>query len=161
MAIRRKKTAKCDAVAMLIADHKEVAKLFAGYKRAKARNDRKAKSGLVVKICQALTLHATIEEEIFYPATAELKAEDEEAGEIVAEAEEEHKIVKTLLEDLDGLDAGDEKFDAKVKVLTENVRHHADEEEEDMFPFFDDLPKERQDEVSQQLRARKSELTEE
>jgi hemerythrin superfamily protein len=105
-----------------------------------------------------LTIHATVEEEIFYPAINERKGEDEEAGEIVNEAVEEHKIVKTLLEEISALPPEDEQFHAKVTVLIESVRHHAEEEEEDMFPYFDDLPKERQEQVSERLRLRKAEL---
>ena len=76
----------------------------------------------------------------------------------MAESQEEHKIVKTLLEELTDLGPEVEQFDAKIKVLTESVRHHAEEEVEDMFPFFDDLDKERQDEISSQMKERKAEL---
>src|SRR6185295_10094962 len=117
-----------------------------------------AKQKLFDEMNLELTVHATIEEEIFYPAIEALKDEDEEAGDIVNEAEEEHKIVKTLLAELSELDPEAEEFDAKVTVLIENVRHHAEEEEKEMFPFFEELPQERQDEISEKMRLRKNEL---
>ncbi len=146
------------ATAALRDDHKKVKHLFSEYEKLGEKGKPEAKQKLFDEMNKELTIHATIEEEIFYPAIAELKAEDEQAGDIVNEAQEEHKIVKTLLAELSGLDPEDEQFDAKVTVLMENVRHHAGEEEKDMFPFFEDLPEERQDEVSEKLRLRKAEL---
>jgi hemerythrin superfamily protein len=155
MATRRKKTAPRDAVALLVADHKEVAKLFAGYKRAKARNDRKAKSGLVVKICQALTLHATIEEEIFYPDVE--RALGKTGPDKIGEATVEHGSLKMLIAELEAMAADDKLFDPTVKVLQEYVEHHVEEEETDMFPKVRrtklDLMA-----IGEQLAARKKEL---
>ncbi|MBV8880544.1 MAG: hemerythrin domain-containing protein [Planctomycetaceae bacterium] len=146
------------ATALLREDHRKVKHLFAEYEKLGEDAPADSKVELFEQMRKELTIHAQIEEEIFYPAIDELKGEDEEAGEIVAESNEEHKIVKTLLEELSGLDPEDEQYDAKVKVLTENVKHHAEEEEEEMFPFFDELPKERQDDISEQMRMRKAEL---
>lgn len=142
------------ATALLREDHKVVKGLFSDYEKAEARAK---KHELFLEIRKELTIHATIEEEIFYPAM--LEVDDEECQELLKEAHEEHKIVKTLLEELSAMDAGDEQFDAKVKVLGENVEHHAGEEEKEMFPYFDELPKERQDEVSSQLEERKQDLS--
>lgn len=146
------------ATATLRDDHKTVKHLFSEYEKLGDGAKAETKKSLFEQMKKELTVHAAIEEEIFYPAIRELEVEDEEAGEIVNEAEEEHKIVKTLLEELSELEPDDEQFDAKIKVLTENVQHHAEEEEEEMFPYFDDLPKERQEEISDELRERKAEL---
>jgi hemerythrin superfamily protein len=85
--------------------------------------------------------------------------EDDDVQDLLREAHEEHKVVKTLLSELSEMTPSDEQFDAKMKVLMENVLHHAEEEEEEMFPSFDELPKETQDEVSRQLQARKEEFS--
>jgi hemerythrin superfamily protein len=146
------------ATALLRNDHKEVKNLFSQYEDQED-GDSQTKQELFEEIKRELTVHATIEEEIFYPALDEVA--NEEARKRVIEAREEHKVVKTLLEELSGLDSSAEEFDGKMKVLIENVRHHAEEEEEEMFPHFDELPKERQNEVSEQLRERKAELSEE
>jgi hemerythrin superfamily protein len=146
------------ATALLRNDHKEVKNLFSQYEDQED-GDSQTKQELFEEIKRELTVHATIEEEIFYPALDEVA--NEEARKRVIEAREEHKVVKTLLEELSGLDSSAEEFDGKMKVLIENVRHHAEEEEEEMFPHFDELPKERQNEVSEQLRERKAELSKE
>lgn len=149
------------ATAILREDHKKVKHLFSQYEKLKEDAEPDIKRGLFEEMKKELTIHATVEEEIFYPAIESLKAEDEEAGEIVSEANEEHKIVKTLLAELSELDPEDEQYNAKIKVLTENVKHHAEEEETDMFPFFEELDKERQDQISMELSERKAELTQE
>ena len=142
------------ATALLREDHREVKQLFAAYD--KEESDSK-QAELFEEVKRELTIHAQIEEEIFYPAL--LGVDDEECQELLKEAFEEHKIVKTLLEELSGMESSAEQFDAKVKVLGENVEHHAEEEEKEMFPFFDELPKEQQNEVSRILQERKEELS--
>lgn len=150
------KTRSTKATALLREDHRKVRRLFSEYEDLEDDAKPEEKKALFDAMNRELTIHATIEEEIFYPAMEEVRSED--ADELVKEAEEEHKIVKTLLEELSALDPSDEQYDAKVKVLTENVRHHAEEEEEEMFPHFDDLPKERQEQISERLKFRKIEL---
>jgi hypothetical protein len=86
------------------------------------------RQGLYKKISTELEIHTMIEEEIFYPAAREA------ADEMVAEAIEEHRVVKRLLQELEGMDPSDERFDAKMTVVIENVEHHAEEEEQEMFP---------------------------
>ena len=155
MATRRKAVAR-DAVALLIADHEEVAKLFAAYGRAKARKDLKTKSGLAAKICQALTVHATIEEEIFYPDVE--RALGKTGPDMIGEATVEHGSLKTLIAELESLPASDRLFDPTVKVLQEYVEHHVEEEETEMFPKVRrtklDLVA-----IGEQLAARKQELS--
>jgi hemerythrin superfamily protein len=120
-----------DAVALIKADHRTVEQLFREFEEA---GDRayKTKQQLVSQIIQELEVHATIEEEIYYPAV-EAKAK-KDGKELVAEAVEEHHVVKVLLGELATMSAEDESFDAKVTVLMENVRHHVEEEEEELLP---------------------------
>ena len=116
-----------EATAMLRADHKVVSALFEQYE--KARSTAK-KQGLVEKICSELTAHATIEEEIFYPAVkAALKDH-----ELVPEATVEHATLKDLVRQIRGQTPDGEMYDAKVKVLSEYVKHHVKEEQNEMFP---------------------------
>jgi hemerythrin superfamily protein len=113
---------KMDAVSLLKADHRKVEELFESFEKAR-ENDRKKK--LVKQICTELTIHTMIEEEIFYPAcTGQVKDED-----IVDEAYVEHDGAKVLLSELSNSDPGNEFYDAKVKVLSEMIKHHVKEEE--------------------------------
>jgi iron-sulfur cluster repair protein YtfE (RIC family) len=144
------------ATQMLKEDHRNVKKLFAKYEQL-GDNARTLKTELFETIKDELTVHATIEEEIFYPSLEE--SEDPDAREMINEAHEEHEIVKTLLEELSVLEAGSDEFDAKMKVLSENVEHHAQEEESEIFPVFNALPRDRQDDVAEDLRQRRLKLT--
>jgi len=114
-----------DAITLLKQDHTKVRALFKEYEDAGDRAIQ-TKHRLFDEIKQELDVHAAIEEEIFYPAVKRLRAED--ARDLVLEAIEEHHVIKTLLKELAGLTPEDEAFDAKVKVLCENVDHHATEE---------------------------------
>ena len=120
-----------DAIKLLKADHDEVEALFAQYEKQKKR-DGSQKSDLIDKICTALTVHAQIEEEIFYPAARD--ALDENGDELLDEAEVEHSSIKSLVEQLEAMIPNDELCDAKVKVLSEYVKHHVKEEEGELFP---------------------------
>jgi hemerythrin superfamily protein len=121
------KSAAKDAIALLKADHQAVSGLFAEYEKTSSSSNKKA---LVADICTALSVHAQIEEEIFYPAVkAALKDKL-----LVPEATIEHASVKDLIAQLDGVEPDGEMFDAKVKVLSEYVRHHVKEEQNEMFP---------------------------
>jgi hypothetical protein len=113
-----------DAVALIKADHRKVEQLFREFEDA---GDRayKTKQRLATQIVNELEVHATIEEETYYPAV-EAKAK-KDGKELVAEAVEEHHVVRILLGELAGMSAEDEAFDAKVTVLMENVRHHVEE----------------------------------
>lgn len=124
-----------DAITLLKEDHEKVRKLFKEFEGL-GDNAYTTKREVVDSIIEELTVHAFIEEELFYPATRKLEAEgnETEPEELVKEAEEEHAQVKTLLAELQTLPAEDEYFDAKVTVVMDNVRHHAEEEEEEMFP---------------------------
>ena len=127
-----------DAITLLRKDHELVEQLFKQFEKLTERA-QKSKKALVQKMIRELAVHSAIEEMLFYPAVrmAALKA-DTRAGEKLAdtvlESLEEHHIVKWVLSELDGMKPDDERFEAKVKVLTENVRHHIEEEQEEMFP---------------------------
>jgi hemerythrin superfamily protein len=144
------------ATALLKEDHQKVKKLFSQFEKLDAGRDSD-RAQLFDQIKKELTVHAQIEEEIFYPAVE--RAEDEEADDLVREAHEEHRIVKTLLEELSALSSADPQFDAKIKVLKENVLHHAEEEQDEIFPVFDSLERMERERISEQLQARKRELT--
>lgn len=119
-----------DAITLLRNDHKTVQQLFKRFEKA-GKNAFVEKRQIVDRIIQELSIHATIEEQYFYP-TARSSVPDVE--DIALESLEEHHLVKWTLSELDGLDPASERFDAKVTVLIENVRHHVEEEESDFFP---------------------------
>jgi hemerythrin-like domain-containing protein len=119
-----------DAIALLTADHRQVSAMFKQFEelgeRAKA-----SKKKLADQICAALRVHTQIEEEIFYPAVREASKDLED---LVDEAVVEHASAKDLIEQLEAADPEDDLYDAKVKVLGEQVEHHVEEEEKEMFP---------------------------
>jgi hemerythrin superfamily protein len=117
-----------DALELLKTDHKTVKELFKKVETSK--NDKQQKQ-LFEEIKMELETHTHIEETVFYPAVAKY----DELKDMVLESLEEHKQVKTLLREMDNLTEDSEKFEPKLKVLMENVEHHAEEEEEaKMFP---------------------------
>ena len=124
---------EADACTFLDTDHKAVKKLFKAYEElthSKARDVDQKKRELAQEICQELTVHATIEEEIFYPALREALKETD----ALAEAEVEHAGAKDLIAQIEAMDQADEMFDAKVKVLGEYIDHHVKEERNQIFP---------------------------
>lgn len=121
----RGSTRSMDAIKLLKQDHREVEQLFDQFEAS--RSNRKQQ--IAEQICQMLTVHAQIEEEIFYPAARQaLKEED-----LVDEATVEHQSAKDLIAQIQGASGADDLFEAKVKVLGEYVRHHVKEEEGEMF----------------------------
>jgi hypothetical protein len=110
-----------DAVALLKADHRKVEGLFARFERAK---DAKMKGTLAQEICTELTVHAAIEEEIFYPACQGKVEED-----LSNESYVEHDGAKILIAELEASSPDNEFYDAKMKVLSEQIKHHVKEEE--------------------------------
>jgi len=123
-------TTQMDALALLKADHKAVEALFSRFEHLGERAF-KSKAAVVADVVKALSVHAAIEEELFYPAVRQRLADQESQ---VLEALEEHHILKWTLDELDGMDPEHERFDAKVTVLMESVRHHVKEEEGELFP---------------------------
>ena len=121
-----------NAITLLKNDHKTVEDLFKRFEKLGPRAV-KSKQDIVERIVRELTVHASIEEMVFYPAIREA-VEKGDVDTMVLEALEEHHIVKWVLWELESMSADDERFDAKVTVLIENVRHHVGEEEKDLFP---------------------------
>ena len=115
-----------DAIELLIQQHDEVDDLFEQIEEA---DDDEEKATLVQALADNLAAHATIEEKIFYPA-----AYREQTDDLLHEAVEEHLAIKRIVADLLEMTPADENFDAKVKVLKEQVEHHVEEEESDLFP---------------------------
>jgi hemerythrin superfamily protein len=126
------KSAAPDAIELLTTDHKEVKALFKQYdKLVESDGSEEEKQALADEICQMLTVHATLEEELFYPAAREALGEDED---LVDEADIEHASAKELIAQIEGSSPDDDHFDARVKVLGEYIDHHVKEEEGEMFP---------------------------
>ena len=120
-----------DAVTLLTADHNRVRGLFERFKAASEADDADRMASLAELMRADLTAHTTIEEEIFYPAVRDLS---EEIAETVAEGLEEHHQVEVLLQELTQLEPGSEEWKAKWTVIVEDVDHHAEEEESELFP---------------------------
>ncbi len=125
------KAAKTDATVLLQRDHNDVKKLFKQYEKlAKGEAEGDERRELAQQICTMLTVHATVEEEIFYPAAREADVQED----LLDEAEVEHASAKDLIAQIQSMSPDDELYDAKVTVLGEYINHHVEEEEGEMFP---------------------------
>ncbi len=118
-----------DAIALLTEDHDKVKSLFQQFDKLSDRS-KASKKKLADQICHALTVHTQLEEQVFYPAVRGALKDDD----LMDEAQVEHDSAKALIVQLQDMDPGDELYDAKVKVLSEQIEHHVGEEETDMFP---------------------------
>ena len=152
--ITKKSDAAPDAIKLLTTDHAEVKAMFKAYQdlvAAEAEEDERL--ALATQICDSLTVHATVEEEIFYPAARE----ELEEQDLLDEAEVEHASAKDLIAQIQSMEPSEALYDAKVKVLGEYIEHHVKEEEGELFP------KVRKSEVDlkalgEEMHARKQEL---
>ena len=153
-ATARARSKPQDAIKLLSADHDEVEGLFKQFQ--KMRNGTR-KGDLVRQICTALTVHAEIEEEIFYPAVRD--ALDEKDEQMMDEAAIEHQHIKELVEEIEDAGENDEMLRAKMKVLCEYVTHHVKEEEKQIFPKAKKAGVDLQ-ELGMELMERKTELME-
>ena len=118
-----------DAIALLKQDHRTVEALFEEFENTEGGEGIE----IAQRICQLLTVHAQIEEELLYPAAKEA-LEEEEENELVWEAEVEHGTAKDLIAKIEGMEEQDEAYNATVKVLSEYIKHHVKEEEGELFP---------------------------
>jgi hemerythrin superfamily protein len=135
------------ATDLLKKQHKTVKALF---KKVEETEDGRRRRQLMDEIANELKMHTKIEEEIFYPAVREIGTS--KAEEMVDEAYEEHHVVDLVLAELPQVDPEDERFAAKMTVLSEMVEHHADEEEDEMFPMCEKkLGKERLQQLGEQM----------
>ncbi len=141
-----------DAVALLKADHREVDQLLEQFEGA----DAPGKQELAQQICLALAVHAQIEEEILYPAARE--ALDPDDRELLNEADVEHASIKQLVGEVEDSSPEDQHFDALVKVISEYVKHHVKEEEDELFPKLEATELDLQT-LGAQLAERKAALT--
>ncbi len=148
-----KKPAGTDATTLLKMDHKIVDSLFKDYEATNSNNKKKQ---IVADICKELTIHAQIEEEIFYPAVKAALNDHE----LVPEAIVEHASLKELIAAIKDIEPDGEMYDAKVKVLGEYVKHHVKEEEKEMFPDAKDTKLD-MTELGAQMLARKQQLSDE
>jgi hypothetical protein len=145
-------TDKPDAIAMLKADHRKVEELFETFEKARSSS---VKEGLVEEICTELCVHTMIEEEIFYPAcTGQIETD------LVKEAYVEHDGAKVLIAELLASEPDEEFYDAKVKVLSEEIKHHVKEEEHRSDGMFAQARAAGldMDALAERMRARKEEL---
>jgi len=137
------------ATDLLKKQHKEVKAFF---KKIESTENTRERRRLMSEIVTALEGHTVIEEEMFYPAVRGL--ETQKAEEMVMEAFEEHHVVKLVLAELPQLDPDDERFEAKMTVLSELVEHHADEEEKEMFKLANKLGKDELEALGEQMEQR-------
>ena len=147
-------TKQQDAIALLKQDHRTVEDLFAKFEKASGDG---RKQSLAEEICLELSVHAQIEEEIFYPACEGKVDED-----LLKESYVEHDGAKVLIDEIIAGEPSDEFYDAKVKVLQEEIEHHVEEEEKRLEGLFSQARKAGldMDSLGEQLAARKLELTE-
>jgi len=143
-----------NAIELLKKQHKEVKTLFKKMEKTEAARARRQ---LMDQIATALEGHTTIEEELFYPAVKELATKKAEG--MVAEAFEEHHVVKLVLAELPNVDPEAERFEAKMTVLSELVEHHAEEEEEEMFKLAKKIGEDELDDLGERMEQRFEEVT--
>ena len=136
-----------NAIEMLREDHRKVQELFESFEQSSD-----SKEQICEETIAELETHATLEEEIFYPAAQEQVEEKE----LIDEAQEEHHVVKLLLAELKKMRANDQRFEAKFKVMSESVKHHIEEEESELFPMIED--KLDAESLGEQMQSRKEQL---
>ena len=127
---RKAAASQPDALEFLKSQHREVEDLFKQFEKLGDEGPSEEKEPIVRMACEKLTVHASIEEEIFYPAAREV----EDAESLLNEAEVEHNTAKDLIATLDSMDASDPMFSATFTVLSEYIKHHVKEEEGELFP---------------------------
>ena len=146
-------TAAVDAVELLTKQHREVEDLFEQFEKLTDRA-KASKKKIADQICNALIMHTTIEEEILYPAVREALKDGDD---MVDEAVVEHASAKDLIAQIQEMDPDDELYDAKVKVLSEMIEHHVEEEEKEMFPKTRKLKLD-MEALGQEMKARQEEI---
>jgi hemerythrin superfamily protein len=145
-----------DALDLLIGDHNRVRGLFSRFKTAEKSDDLDTMASVASKILEELEVHTTIEEEIFYPAMQDV---NDEIHDLILEGLEEHHVAKGVMAEIAAIAPNTEDWVAKVTVLIESVEHHADEEEDEMFPKVRSATSaEDRDALGERLETRKAEL---
>lgn len=152
----KREMAQGKATDLLKKDHDKVRELFARYRNLMNEDTgSEEKRDLFLEIDREITVHAQVEEEILYPAARRV---NEDSRRHVLEANEEHTIVKDLLARLRRMDADDETFDAKMKVVIDAVEHHAEEEENELFPEVEEIGERSLERMGKQIATRKQEI---
>jgi hemerythrin superfamily protein len=147
---------RMDALTLLTADHNRVRGLAARFEAAHEREDVETMTTLAARLFEELEVHTKIEEDVFYPA---VEGASDELRDLVVEGLEEHHVVDQLMAEARALQPEDEHWAAKVKVMIENVEHHAEEEESQMFPAVRSaMSEEKLTALAERLEARKREL---
>jgi len=145
-----------NAIELLKQDHRTVEDLFEQFEKLKD-DDEEAAAEIIESVCAELQIHDKLETEIFYPAVRE-EAETEEIEDLLDEAEVEHETVRELIEKIEGLEWEDEKLHAHFTVLSEYVKHHVKEEEQEMFPKLRELENLDLESLGAEMAERKAEL---
>jgi hemerythrin superfamily protein len=152
----KKAPATPDAIKLLMQDHADVKKLFKDYEKlVKNEADGDERQAVAEQICTMLTVHAQVEEELFYPGARDVL--DEKDLDLVDEADVEHASAKDLIAQIQTMSPEDDLYDAKVKVLGEYIDHHVKEEEKELFPAVKKAGLDVK-ELGMQLASRKEEL---
>lgn len=146
-----------DAVEMLKQDHERVQEMFRQFEGT-TETDFSARQNIVEEFCRDLLIHATVEEEIFYPAIQERGGDQEKA--LIEHSMEEHASVEDLIFQCREMEPGDEDFDGTVRDIIENVQEHLTEEETDTFPRAQNILGPQLDQMGEQMASRKQELQE-
>lgn len=154
--VRRSKAPRENAITLLTADHRKVAQIFAQYEKVKD-DDMEQKQELAKLACAELTIHAQVEEELLYPALRNVLAESD----LIDEAEVEHGSIKKLIAALESSAPEDRFYDANMKVLSEYVKHHVEEEQDEIFPKAKKAKELDLVEMGEEIRRRKVQLHEE
>ncbi len=149
-----------NVIELLKKDHETVSALFKSFESAKEAEQEDSCEQIAREICQELTVHATVEEELFYPVVdAKAQGQDEDTEDQVKEADEEHRLVKALVGEIEAMTSEDDHFEAKVKVLKDVVDHHVEEEEGELMPKAKKLlSKQELEEIGAEIESRKDEL---
>jgi len=145
-----------NAIELLQQDHRMVEELFDQFEQVKDE-DEDAAAEIIESACAALQIHDKLETEIFYPGVRE-QAEDEELEDVLNEAEVEHESVRELIEKIEAMEWEDEKLHASFTVLSEYVKHHVKEEEQELFPKLAQLDNVDLESIGAEMTERKAEL---
>jgi acetolactate synthase regulatory subunit len=159
MTMAQKRNETANAIELLKQDHRAVEDLFKQFEKVQD-NDPDAAAEIIESACTELQIHDKLETEIFYPAVRE-EAEKEEIEDLLDEAEVEHETVRELIEKIEAMEWEDEKLHAHFKVLSEYVKHHVNEEGQELFPKLDQLKNLDLESLGAEMMERKAELTSE
>lgn len=146
---------KNDAIKLLTDDHNKVKKMFKEFEKLHKKHEE-GREELAQQICKELTIHAQLEEEIFYPAAREAIEDDH----LMNEAVVEHQAAKDLIEKIQSMNSSDPMYDAIVRVLGEYVNHHIEEEQNEIFPKVEKAKMDLE-EIGSEIEERKEALMEE